>query len=87
MLKAIESDSYRLDGGIKMGLRYTAYAQWLSTNLSQILNDKRDVEKAKETLIELFKSLDVVFHQLCRTSVINNTNRRRVIQQELISKM
>lgn len=61
VLKAIESDSYRLDGGIEMGLRYTAYG---CPN-------------------ELFTLLDVVFHQLCRTSVINNTNHRRVILQEL----
>lgn len=67
VLKAIESDSYRLEWGIKTCLRYTAYTQWLSTNLSQILNDKIDLEMAKETLNGLFTSLDVVFHQLCRT--------------------
>lgn len=55
----------------------------MSTNLNHILNDKIDVEEANETLNEVFTSLDVVFYQLCRTSVINNTNREIFILQEL----
>lgn len=47
------------------------------------MNDKIDVEEANETLNEVFTSLDVVFYQLCRTSVINNTNREIFILQEL----
>lgn len=41
------------------------------------------IRKTKETLNELFTSLGVVFHQLYRTYVIYNTNRRRIILQEL----
>ena len=75
MNKKVETQSFRQDQAIKLGLRHTAYAQWLLTSLKKDLKESLGAqnelmqEDSRVSLLfnELF-SLYVSLQQGCRAS-------------------